>query len=34
MDYEQRISELLKFFGAESWIIQVFIVVFATQLID
>lgn len=34
MDYEQRISEVLKFFGAESWIIQVFIVVFATQLIN
>ena len=34
MDYEQRISEMLKFFGAESWIIQVFIVVFATQLIN
>lgn len=34
MDYEQRLSEVLKFFGAESWIIQVFIVVFATQLIN
>ena len=34
MDYEQRISELLKFFGTESWIIQVFIVVFVTQLVN
>ncbi|MFQ5660434.1 MAG: mechanosensitive ion channel family protein [Gammaproteobacteria bacterium] len=34
MDYDYFLSELLKFFGTESWIIQVFIVVFVTLFFD